>query len=202
MRIQKGDTVIVTKGSDRKKTGEVLRVIRDTERVVVAGVNVRTIHRKPRTRDESGSIEKKELPISISNVAIVDPKTKQPTRISYVGTGKEKRRVTRKSGTTLRVAVPVKPKHRTGVMTKKAAGAGGATAGVPAGGMTHGATAGSSAAAGGANGAGAAVPAGVGGATASRTKTGSPTIRTTTGTTAPAPDTAPSTPVPDTDTAK
>ena len=131
MRIQKGDTVIVTKGSDRKKTGTVLDIVRGGRvvggaaggayRVVVSGVNVRTMHIKPRTRDEKGSIVKKERPISISNVAILDPKTKKPTRVSYVGTGKEKKRVTRKSNTTL-AGVVKKSRHRTGVMTKADSG--------------------------------------------------------------------------------
>ena len=107
MKIQKGDTVTVIKGSDRKKTGEVLRVLPDIQRVLVRGVNVRTIHRKPKTKGEKGSIEKTERPVPLSNVAVVDPKTKKPTRIGYDGVKREKQRLAKKSGTALS---PVKKK--------------------------------------------------------------------------------------------
>ncbi len=101
MRIRKGDTVTVLKGSDRSRVGEVLRVLHERDAVIVAGVNIRTMHRKPRTQGEKGSIVKKEGPINISNVAILDSKTKKPTRIAYTGTGRDKQRTARKSGTVI-----------------------------------------------------------------------------------------------------
>ena len=121
MKIQTGDTVVVIKGSDKKKSGTVLRVLQEEDRVLVSGVNVRTIHRKPRTRDEKGTREKKERPINISNVAVVDPKTKKPTRISFTGVGKDKRRIARKSGTVLD-AKKKRSAHKTGVLTKAEGG--------------------------------------------------------------------------------
>ncbi len=92
---------MVMKGSDKKKVGNVLHVIPDDEKVIVAGVNIRTAHKKARTRNEKGTIEKKERPISISNVLVIDPKTKEPSRVQYTGTGKEKKRMTKKNGTML-----------------------------------------------------------------------------------------------------
>ena len=92
---------MILKGSDRKKVGTVLSVIPRDNRVIVQGVNIRTFHQKPKTRDEKGTIEKREASVPLSNVALVDPKEKKPTRIGYSGTGKEKRRVARRSGTVV-----------------------------------------------------------------------------------------------------
>ena len=116
MKLRKGDTVIVLKGSDRNKVGEVLRVMRDDGKVVVAGVNIRTIHQKARVQGEKGSVIKREGVIHISNVALVDPKTKKPTRITYTGVGREKQRVARRSG----AALGSKPKTVKKASAKKA----------------------------------------------------------------------------------
>lgn len=78
-RIKKGDKVIVISGADKGKTGEVLKVFTDTSRVLVAGVNVATRHQKPVAMKPSGLI-KKEMPIHISNVMLVDSEGK-PTRV-------------------------------------------------------------------------------------------------------------------------
>ena len=100
MKVQNGDKVKVCKGSEKGKEGEILRVI--NSRVVISGVNIRTLHKKPRTGEERGSIEKKEMPIDASNVMIIDPENKKQTRIGYTGTGKEKKRITKKSGIMLK----------------------------------------------------------------------------------------------------
>ena len=102
MKIQIGDTVTICKGSDRGKKGSVLRVLRERGRVVVAGVNIRTLHKKPKDGEDKGSIEKKEMPINCSNVMLVDPESKKRTRVGYVGSGKEKKRVAKNSGTALK----------------------------------------------------------------------------------------------------
>jgi large subunit ribosomal protein L24 len=81
-RIKKGDRVIVVTGRDRGKQGEVLRVLRADERLVVQGVNMVKRHTKPSAANPGGIVEK-EGTIHISNVAHVDPKTSQPTRVGY-----------------------------------------------------------------------------------------------------------------------
>ena len=101
MKLRKEDTVIVLTGSDRGKTGRVLRVVRDRGTVVVAGVNVRTLHKKPKVQGEKGSIVKQEMPVNASNVALVDPRAGTPTRVGYTGNGRDKARVALKSGETL-----------------------------------------------------------------------------------------------------
>ena len=101
LKIKKGDQVVVLTGKDKGAKGEVLKVITKESRVVVQGVNLVTKHNKP-TQFSAGGIEKKELPIHVSNVALADPKTGNPTRIGYktLKDGK-KVRVAKKSGETV-----------------------------------------------------------------------------------------------------
>ncbi len=102
LKIKKGDQVIVLTGRDRGSKGEVLKVMTETSRLVVQGVNMAMKHKKPTQLDPAGGIVKKERTIHISNVALADPKTKKPTRIGYktLKDGK-KVRVARKSGETI-----------------------------------------------------------------------------------------------------
>ena len=81
-KIKKGDKVVVLTGRDKGKTGEVLRVLRDLDRVVVQGVNVVKRHTRP-SAAQTGGIVEKELGIHISNVAHIDPKSNRPTRVGY-----------------------------------------------------------------------------------------------------------------------
>ena len=92
--IRKGDMVIITAGNDRGATGEVLRVIPKTSRVVVQGINVRSKHLKPTQANPQGGIVRREMPVHISNVSpIADGK---PTRVRWE---------TRDDGTKVRIAV-------------------------------------------------------------------------------------------------
>ncbi|HLJ65663.1 MAG TPA: 50S ribosomal protein L24 [Stellaceae bacterium] len=81
-KIKKGDKVVVRTGRDKGKSGEVLRVERDRQRVLVQGVNMIKRHTAPRPGEPGGIIEK-EASLHISNVAHIDPKTNEPTRIGY-----------------------------------------------------------------------------------------------------------------------
>ncbi|GAA3331834.1 50S ribosomal protein L24 [Curtobacterium sp. C1] len=90
--IKKGDLVqVITgakqeRGGDRGKQGKVIEVLKDKNRVVVEGVNFVTKHvRVGQTQrgSKTGGIEQHEAPIHVSNVAIVDPKTKKPTRVGF-----------------------------------------------------------------------------------------------------------------------
>ena len=81
LRIRTGDNVQVIAGKDKGKRGQVLRVVRDTDRVVVQGVNIAKRHQRPTPQNPQGGIIEREMPINISNVMIVDPKTDKPTRI-------------------------------------------------------------------------------------------------------------------------
>ncbi len=81
-KIKKGDRVVVLTGRSEGRSGEVLRVDTKDNRVLVQGVNMVTRHRKP-SQTNPGGIEEIEAPIHISNVAYVDPKTSEPTRLGY-----------------------------------------------------------------------------------------------------------------------
>jgi large subunit ribosomal protein L24 len=97
-KIKKGDRVVVITGSDKGKTGEVLRVLRAESRVLVQGVNMIKRHTRP-SPGEPGGIVEKEAPVHISNVAHIDPKTDRPTRVGFkVVDGDRKVRFARRSG--------------------------------------------------------------------------------------------------------
>jgi large subunit ribosomal protein L24 len=82
LKIKKGDKVVVITGRDKGKSGEVLRVLRADSRVVVQGVNIIKRHTRPSPGNTGGIVEK-EAAIHVSNVAHVDPKSNQPTRVGY-----------------------------------------------------------------------------------------------------------------------
>ena len=97
-KIKKGDKVVVITGSDRGKTGEVLRVLRSEMRVLVQGVNMMKRHTRPSPGEPGGIIEK-EAPLHISNVAHIDPKDNKATRVGWkIVEGDRKVRFARRSG--------------------------------------------------------------------------------------------------------
>jgi large subunit ribosomal protein L24 len=100
-RIKKGDLVSVISGKDKGKSGQVLKVIRQDNRLIVQGVNLVKKHQK-QTMAQEGGIIQKEASIHISNVAHVDPVSKKPTRIGiqFLADGR-KVRVAKRSGETI-----------------------------------------------------------------------------------------------------
>lgn len=99
LKIKKGDKVIVISGKDKGKSGEILRVLRAKDRVVVAGVNMVKRHKKPTKMGEQGGIVAQESTIHISNVAHLDPKSGKATRVGFkLLENGEKARVAKKSG--------------------------------------------------------------------------------------------------------
>jgi len=102
MHIRKGDRVAVIAGADRGKTGEVLRVNAAARKVLVQGVNRVYRHLRPSRQNPQGGRIQKEMPIDISNVLPIDPKTNQPTRVGFrIAEDGSKERFARKSGETL-----------------------------------------------------------------------------------------------------
>lgn len=79
--IKKGDLVYVNAGVDKGKQGKVLEVLPEEERAIVEGINMVSKHTKPNAKSPQGGIVKKEAPIHISNLNVVDPSTSKPTRI-------------------------------------------------------------------------------------------------------------------------
>jgi large subunit ribosomal protein L24 len=103
LKIRTDDEVIVISGKDRGKVGKVTKVDPKKQRVTVEGVNIVKRHQRPQPNApqiEAGVIER-EGPIHISNVQLIDPKTKKPTRVGVTREGGTRNRVTRASGTKL-----------------------------------------------------------------------------------------------------
>ena len=81
LHIKKGDTVYVNAGDSKGQKGRVLEVNRQSSKAIVEGVNMVSRHTKPNSENPEGGIIKKEAPVHISNLMIVDPSTGEPTRI-------------------------------------------------------------------------------------------------------------------------
>lgn len=81
IHIKKGDTVIVITGESKGQKGRVLEVDREKNRALVEGVNMVSKHTKPNSKSPQGGILKKEAPVHISNLMLVDPASGKPTRI-------------------------------------------------------------------------------------------------------------------------
>ena len=107
VKIRRDDEVVVISGKDRGKTGRVLRVDRGKSKVYVEGLNIVKRHMRPQQvpgaqRAETvGGVIEKEGPIHISNVMLIDPKDKKPTRVGISREGGERMRVTRRSQSKL-----------------------------------------------------------------------------------------------------
>ncbi|MFA5485547.1 MAG: 50S ribosomal protein L24 [Bacilli bacterium] len=102
MLIKKGDKVIVITGADKGKTGIVQRAYPKLEKVVVEGVNIKKKHKKPTQSNPEGSILEIYAPIHVSNVALIDPKTKKATRVGIKEVKGKKVRYAKKSGEVIK----------------------------------------------------------------------------------------------------
>lgn len=85
MKLKKGDKVVIISGQDKGKQGTIIRVLTKTDRVVLEGEGLTKIkkHLKPSQVNPDGGIVEIEKPIHASNVMLLDPKEKAPTRIGY-----------------------------------------------------------------------------------------------------------------------
>jgi large subunit ribosomal protein L24 len=98
-KITKDDMVMVMRGSDKGKTGKVMRVFLKKGRVLVEGINIVKRHTRATRPEETGGIIEKAAPVALSNVMLIDPKTGKPTRIrARIDKDGTKERVSVKSG--------------------------------------------------------------------------------------------------------
>jgi large subunit ribosomal protein L24 len=81
LHIKKGDTVYVNTGDDKGKSGRALKILVDKQRAVVEGINMVSKSTKPNAKNPQGGFQKKEAPVHISNLNVLDPKSGKPTRI-------------------------------------------------------------------------------------------------------------------------
>jgi len=99
IHIKKGDTVMVITGESKGQKGRVLSVDRDKDRAIVESLNMISKHTKPHSKAPQGGIIKKEAPIHISNLMLIDPASGKPTRIGKKLNQKNKLvRYSKKSG--------------------------------------------------------------------------------------------------------
>ncbi|MCX6260461.1 MAG: 50S ribosomal protein L24 [Bacteroidia bacterium] len=99
LHIKKGDTVMVITGEFKGQKGRVLEVNRDKNKAIVEGVNTVSKHTKPNAKSPQGGILKKEAPIHLSNLMLIDPASGKPTRIGRKLNDKNKLvRYSKKSG--------------------------------------------------------------------------------------------------------
>jgi large subunit ribosomal protein L24 len=106
-KIRRDDEVVVISGKDRGKSGKVLRVDPAKQRVYVEGLNIVKRHQRPQQvrgaqrAEQVGGVIEREGPIHISNVMLIDPKDKKPTRVGVTREDGRRTRVARRSGTAL-----------------------------------------------------------------------------------------------------
>jgi large subunit ribosomal protein L24 len=98
--IKSGDTVMVTSGNDKGKTGKVLKVLTKQDKVIVEGLNIIFKHVRPSQRNPQGGRIRKEAPMAISKVLPIDPTSGKATRVRFRKEGSTKQRLAR-SGTVL-----------------------------------------------------------------------------------------------------
>lgn len=96
-KIKKGDNVIVLTGKDKGRTGQVLKVLPEDNRVVVQGINMVQRHTRPTQMDPQGGIKNKEASLHVSNVAIADANGKA-TRVGFRTEGDKKVRFAKTTG--------------------------------------------------------------------------------------------------------
>ncbi len=101
MKIKKGDNVIVISGKDKGKTGKVSRSFPRENKVIISGVNIKKIHKRPTKSGQKGQVIDQASPIHVSNVMIADPKNNKPSRVGFLKKGDKKERVSKKSGSAI-----------------------------------------------------------------------------------------------------
>ena len=121
LNIKKGDTVVVIAGKDKGKTGKVLQTVAVANRAVVEGINIVTIHRKPRSQKEPGGIVKQPAPVQISNLMVVCPVCGKATRVGRKVVDGKNARICKKCNASLDKAFVKAVKNCYGSVGKYAA---------------------------------------------------------------------------------
>ncbi|PKP26269.1 MAG: 50S ribosomal protein L24 [Bacteroidetes bacterium HGW-Bacteroidetes-2] len=97
LKIKSGDNVTVIAGDHKGSEGKVMKIFLDKNKAIVEGINLVSKHQKPNAKSPQGGIVKKEAPIHISNLSLIDAKSKKATRVGYRMEGDKKVRFSKKS---------------------------------------------------------------------------------------------------------
>lgn len=101
MKIHKDDNVLIRTGKDRGKTGKVIRVFPQRERIIIEGANMHKKHVRPRRRGEKGESVLLPSPLHVSNVQLICPSCSEPTRVGYTQNEGSKARVCKQCGNAI-----------------------------------------------------------------------------------------------------
>ena len=101
LKIKSGDIVTVIAGDHKGAEGKVVSVDREKNKAIVEGVNMVSKHTKPSAKNPQGGIVKKEAPIHVSNLSLIDPKSKEATKVGFKQEGDKKVRFSKKSNQVL-----------------------------------------------------------------------------------------------------
>jgi large subunit ribosomal protein L24 len=101
LKIKSGDTVKVIAGDHKGSEGKIVKILRVDNKAIVEGVNMVSKHTKPSAKSPQGGIIKKEAPIQISNLSLIDPKTNEATKTGVRIDGDKKVRFSKKSNQVL-----------------------------------------------------------------------------------------------------
>ncbi|HBK84386.1 MAG TPA: 50S ribosomal protein L24 [Flavobacterium sp.] len=101
LKVKSGDIVKVITGDHKGEQGKIVSVLRDKNKAIVEGVNLVSKHTKPSAKSPQGGIVKKEAPIHISNLSLLDPKSKKVTKVGFKQDGDKKVRFSKKSNQVL-----------------------------------------------------------------------------------------------------
>ncbi|PIU16207.1 50S ribosomal protein L24 [bacterium (Candidatus Gribaldobacteria) CG08_land_8_20_14_0_20_39_15] len=99
MRIKKGDNILIIRGKDRGKNGKVIRTFPKTEQLLIEGLNLKKIHKRPRREGEKGQTVEVAAPLHSALVKFICPKCNQPARLGYATKDNVKNRVCKKCKT-------------------------------------------------------------------------------------------------------
>ena len=97
LKIKSGDVVRVIAGDHKGLEGKIVRVLREKNKAIVEGLNMVSKHTKPSAKNPQGGIVKKEAPIHVSNLSLIDPKSKEATKVGFKQEGDKKVRFSKKS---------------------------------------------------------------------------------------------------------
>ena len=101
LKIKSGDIVRVIAGDHKGSEGKIVRVLREKNKAIVEGVNMVSKHTKPSAKNPQGGIVKKEAPIHVSNLSLIDPKSKEATKVDFKQEEDKKVRFSKKSNQVL-----------------------------------------------------------------------------------------------------
>ena len=101
MKIKKGDTIKITVGKDRNKTGKVLKVLPSKNKIIIEGLNLYKKHVRPKNQGEKGQVVSVPRPMNVSNVLIMCQGCGRATRVGYHLEGENKIRICKRCGANL-----------------------------------------------------------------------------------------------------